>query len=242
MRPLTAPLVALAALLAGAGPAGAGEAYYLLLFAAQRERNNPNYAHSFATFVRAGPERLEAHTISWLPANLDIRTGAFLPEAGQNFGLHETIEFVQGTGQRVSLWGPYPIDARLYERARARLEQLKSGAVLYKANDSRYLTSDRVTNCIHALSSITGGLRLRVASPGWGEPASYAILQRYRRHLLAEVPDYAISSALGLDAYPIIYRPRLVPPLSGAIVGPVFRALGAERNTVATYGPPAAGW
>ena len=34
-------------------PAHAGEDYYLLMFASQRIPNNPNYAHTFATFVRA---------------------------------------------------------------------------------------------------------------------------------------------------------------------------------------------
>lgn len=239
-----------ASLLVGGAPARAGEAHYLLMFGAQRVPNNPNYAHSFAVFVRAswagdgpcaGPCLLEARTISWLPANLEIRTGALLPEPGHNFELHETIRFVLGSDMRLSLWGPYPTDAQLYEQARARADQLEGGAVRYKANDSRYLTSDRVTNCIHALSSITAGLRLRVASPAWGEPASYAILQRFRRHILDETPDYRVSTALGLDAYPIIYRERIAPPRSAAVLGPVFRLLGRERGLTATYGPPGAG-
>src|SRR4051812_14476909 len=62
-------------------PARAGEAYYLLMFASQREDYNPNYAHTWATFVKASwrgdvpcrsvPVTLEAHTISWLPETLE---------------------------------------------------------------------------------------------------------------------------------------------------------------------------
>ena len=57
--------------------AQAGEAYYLLMFGAQRTPNvNPNYTHSFAVFVKAcwpgdGPcptnPAIEHHIISWLP-------------------------------------------------------------------------------------------------------------------------------------------------------------------------------
>jgi hypothetical protein len=52
-----------------------------------------------------------------------------------------------------------------------------------------------------------------------------------------DCPDYRVSSALGLDAIPIIYRDR-VSPRSGAICGPLYRLLGGERDLRATYGPP----
>src|SRR5262245_47683231 len=78
--------------------ARAGESHYLIIFGAQQIPNRPNYAHTFAVFVRAtwpgdGPPckvMLEAHTISWLPANGIIRTLSLLPECGRNYGLFET--------------------------------------------------------------------------------------------------------------------------------------------------------
>src|SRR5262249_8077146 len=176
-------IVPLAVLLALAlpTPTRAGEAYYLLMFGSHRTPPNPNYSHSFATFVRVswpGPAPcpppgscIEAFTISWLPRTTVVRLFALCPACGHNFGLHASIRISQDTGQRVSLWGPYPIDPDLYARAARRLAELHSGRVLYKANDIGY-RSDRVSNCIHALSTIVEGPRLRLGSPLWGETAS----------------------------------------------------------------------
>jgi hypothetical protein len=217
------------------------------MFGSQQVPNDPDYAHTFATFVRASwpgdtpcpgpPPCLEARTISWLPRSLVIRTWALEPECGHNFGLHETLRYALANGERVSLWGPYQICPELYALALKQIRLLESGTVLYKANDSWHRT-DRVSNCIHAVSATVEGSRLRVASPGWGETASYAVLRR----MLPWVVDCDrvhpwVGSALGLDAYPIIYR-DLEPPRSGAVVGPVYRLLGGERELQPTYGPP----
>jgi len=89
------------------------------------------------------------------------------------------------------------------------------------------------------VSSVAGGYRLRVLSPGWGETASYAIVLRFEPWIIDRNEVHArVGSALGLDQYPIIYR-DFQGPRSGAIAGPIFRALGAERNLAPSYGPPA---
>jgi hypothetical protein len=225
-----------------AGAARAEESFFLLMFSSQRMPRNPNYAHSFATFVRAscgGPGAgtvLEAHTISWLPANLCIRTFALLPECGQNFDLDTTLHYTLENKERVSLWGPYRIDPELYRRAINQIAQLESGRVLYKADDTFY-RSDRVSNCVHAVSVLSEGYRLRMLSPGWGDTASYFILLELRPWVLDEMRHAWISSALGLDRYPISYReppPQQgpIPPLTGLpllLQGPVPRP---------SYGPP----
>jgi hypothetical protein len=245
----------LARLLPGAGvllvlvltrPARAGEACYLLMFASQRVPNEAAHAHTFATFVRASwPEDepcppspfLETHTISWLPSSLVIRPRALRPEEGHNFDLDETLRIALDDGARVSLWDPYQIEPELYARARRQIELLKSGQVLFKSVDSGHRT-DHASNCIHAVGSIAQGHRLRVASPGWGEPASYAVLSRLLPWVIDPGCVHAwVGSALGLDAYPIIYRDRS-HPRSGAVLGPVYRLLGGERDLHATYGPP----
>jgi hypothetical protein len=229
-----------------APPARAGEAYYLLMFASQRVPNNPNNAHTFATFVRVcwegdGPcpsdATFEAHTISWLPANLVIRVQAICAETGHNFGLHETIRFLQDQGERLSLWGPYLIEPELFERAMRRKARLESGSIRYKADDA-FRNDSRVSNCIHAVSAVAEGPRLVVLEPGYGEMASYVVLRKLTRWIIdPNTPHYQVSSALGLDQYPIIYRDR-VSPRSGAVFGPIYRLLGGERDLRATFGPP----
>jgi hypothetical protein len=238
----------LAALLVclGAGGAHAGEAYYLLMFGSQRVPANPNYSHTFATFVRAkwvgdGPcpnnPTLEAHTISWLPQSLVIKAWKLRPECGANFELQTTLDYALDNQERVSLWGPYQVEGDLYQRALQQLALLASGQVQYKANDVGH-RSDRVSNCIHAVSSVAEGTRLRVATPGWGQTASFAVLGRFRPWVIDKRQVHAwVGSALGLDEYPIIYR-DWAPPLSGGIIGPIYRALGGERNLRPTYGPP----
>jgi hypothetical protein len=238
---LLTPLFVLALLtLPFPGVARAGEAHYLLVFAAQRVPNNPNYSHTFATFVRASwpddgpcPRRttLEVRTISWLPRNLVIRTLALLPECGRNLGLYETLCYALGSGERVSLWGPYRIDAELYRRALWQAALLESGCVSYKANDMGYY-SDDVSNCIHAVSSVADGYRLSFGSPGWGERASYCVLNKLEPWVLDGGCVHPwVGCALGLGRYPIIYR-GWDPPC-----GPLRRLLGGEDDLTATYGP-----
>jgi hypothetical protein len=232
--------------LAAAGRAPAGEAYYVLVFGSQRTPNEICYSHSFATFVRATwnappgcPCRptIEAHTISWMPANLDVRPLALLPECGRNLGLYETLDYTRQIGARVSVWGPYRIDAGLYFNALRQKAYLESGCVQYKANDALY-RSDYVSNCIHAVSTVAEGTRVRVLSPGWGETASYAVLQGYAPWVIGPEQVHPwVASMLGLNGYALIYR-GWCPPRSGALVGPINRLLGGERCLAATYGPP----
>ncbi len=235
-------VAALALVLTSATATRAGEAYFVVVFGSQRTPNNPNYAHSWATFVRitgsAPCPRLEAHTISWLPANMTVRTRALLAECGQNFDLHTTIRYALDNDERVSMWGPYQIDADLYGRALGQIALLESGKVMYKAIDTGH-HSDRVSNCIHAISSIVEGYRLRIASPWWGEPASYSITRRLLPWIVD--PDQSkfhwVATQLGLDNYPIVHR-DLEDPRSGPIRSAIQRAFGIDAALPATYGPP----
>ena len=214
-------------LLAGAAPAD--EFYYVAVFGSQATPTDPNYSHSFATFVRArgdGPcptsfDVEDCFTISWLPANLKVRTRALLPECGHNFGLRETLDHVLSEGQRVSMWGPYRIDQELYENAVVQVRLLESGHVRYKAIDSGHPT-DRVSNCIHAIASPADGYRVRVLSPWFGETASWAVLQRYRPFIYDTDQTYEwVFDYLGLQAYPINRRDYRNPR-----AGPLRSALG----------------
>jgi hypothetical protein len=162
---------------------------------------------------------------------------ALLPEAGMDFDLHVTVQWGLDDCERVSMWGPYQICREPYCWAAARKAELDSGSVRYKANDMGR-RSNRVSNCIHAVSTIIEGPRLRVGSPGWGEMASWYVLKEFRPYIIdRQNPDFWVSSALGLDQYPIMYR-DFRNPLSGGIVGPPARMFGNERNLRSTYGAP----
>jgi len=102
----------------------------------------------------------------------------------------------------------------------------------------RGYSSDWVSNCIHAVSSITEGYRLRVASPGWGEMASWYVLQEYRPWLPERGVAHRGWHRPGLERYPLYYR-ELESPRSGGARGVVFRLFGGERDLAASYGPPA---
>jgi hypothetical protein len=230
-------------LLALANPAGAAEAYYLLMFGAQGRSNDPSASHSFATFVRAvwdrpGAPRLEAHTISWLPRNRRIHVFALAPEEGINLDLHATLRYAYAHGERVSVWGGYQIDRELYLRALAQVRLLESGQVRYKAIDFGY-PSDRVSNCIHAIGSVADGHGMHVATPAWGETASYLVLCEFTPWIHNPNTIHAwLGRALGLDAYPIVYRHLSDHPQSGPFLGPLSRLLGFDQPVQVSYGPP----
>jgi hypothetical protein len=210
--------------------AGAEEFYYLLVFGSQQAGPCARYAHTFATFVKAtgrGPcaqaYRLEAHTISWMPATLEVRPGALLPEPGRNLDLGATLRWALATGQHVSLWGPYRIDRGLYDGARRQIALLESGAVRYKAIDTGRC-SCAVSNCIHAVRGSAGGPGLCALSPGFGDTASCCVTHAFRPWIIEPARKHEwVSSRLGLDAYPLIRR-----DLTDTPIGPVrasFRSL-----------------
>lgn len=189
------------------GRAGAGEACYVLFFAAQRPGlNRPSYTHTWATFVKVtppGPERpgpeVEAVTISWMPANLRVRPWALRPEPGVNLDLGASLAWAAGAGLRVSRWGPYRTEPWLYEEARRKHARLASGAVLYKSNDAGH-HSDRVSNCVKAVADVVEGPRTRVTQRGWGERATASVVRKYRPFLIG--PDHThawLPDALGLE-------------------------------------------
>jgi hypothetical protein len=99
---------------------------------------------------------LEAHTISWLPATLDIRPLRLSVEPGVNLDLHETIAYALSNGERVSVWGPYECRPSFYRRFRAQKDFIESGRVGYQCEDNfgeAARTGDGC-DCIHAVSDL----------------------------------------------------------------------------------------
>jgi hypothetical protein len=220
-----------------ANSARADDFYYVTVFGSQTTPADPNYSHTFAAFVRASGEGScpdsftveDCFCISWLPANLIVRTRSLLPECGHNFGLHETIRYVLKNDEHISVWGPYRIDQKLYDNARRQVGVLQSGEVRYKPVDSGYPT-DRVCNCIHAVSSCAEGYRLRILSPGFGDTASWVVTQRFRPFIINTDETHEwVYSYLGLQEYPIQRRDFDRNPRTGMIWSRLKLLSGAEQ-------------
>jgi hypothetical protein len=212
MRTVIRSVIGLFFLLSVTPIASAEQFYYMSVFSAQRPViNRPMYSHTFAAFVKQtvcnGKSSLESFTISWLPRGRLVQPLALLPEEGRNYGLHETLQFAACEKTRVSMWGPYQIQPLLYCRALKQRGQLESGEVLYKAVDTPWPAA-RVSNCIHAVSDLAeDSPPLRIASSGWGDPASYYVTL----HLSPWIIDYRrtyewVYDVLGLRSYCIVRR------------------------------------
>jgi len=170
----------------GGTTCAAEDAYYVVVFGAQRPFiKQPRYSHSFATFAHATPDGgLEAFTISWLPRTAEVRPFALEPEEGRNFDLQTTLRICCDNRMEVACWGPYQIDCDLWRRALRQKGRLESGEVLYKAFDEGS-TDGTVSNCIHAVSYMARdpdqrSPRIIVAPANWGESGSYWIALRLR--------------------------------------------------------------
>ncbi|HEY8504852.1 MAG TPA: hypothetical protein VIL46_09740 [Gemmataceae bacterium] len=233
LRPFRWGLAALAGL---AGLAAAADCvpavhqrYFVLIFGGETRPKLPRYTHTWGTLVRATPcgptpgsYALEVHTISWLPASLEIRPWVLRAEPGVNLDLHTTIRYCLANGEVVSLWGPYevipPYGERIYARAMEQVARLESGRVLYKAIDPDIgRRHENISDCIHAITDIDVYTR-RTYYSEWlrfGDDASQFIVTNLveRGRIDPCVTHPWVASALGLDAYPIVRRPHDPPML-----------------------------
>jgi hypothetical protein len=168
-----------------------GESYYMAVFAAQANFDDPSLTHTFATFVKVtgtgGPakaDRMEVHTISWMPQSLNIVILQRDPEPGTNLDLQSSLRWAASRNLRVSMWGPYRVRRVLYDRAVEQEARLRSGRVLYKAVD-RWLRPGVASNCIHAVGDLGPGNGLLDAGQAAGDAASRQVV----RHLSPWVID-----------------------------------------------------
>ena len=198
--------------LALSAPAAAAEgAYFVLVFGAQRPVFKvPRYSHSFATFAHLLPDgRLEAFTISWLPATAEVRPFRLEPEPGFNFDLHATLRFCCQNRMEVACWGPYQIHPDLWHRACWQKGRLEGGQVLYKAYDAGS-PDGQVSNCLHAveyMARVPGARQPNVilAPANWGESGSYWIALALRPWYLEPCRTHDwLFPPLGLDSSALI--------------------------------------
>ncbi|MBY0227966.1 MAG: hypothetical protein K2W96_01665 [Gemmataceae bacterium] len=193
------------------------ERFYALVWSSQRVIRRPAYTHTFLTVVRAvdrpGQEpALDHHTISWLPATLEIRPLDFRVEPGVNLGLRETLDLAQRTRQRVSLWGPYETHASFYRRFLVQKGFMETSGVGYQCADSvgEAPRTGRGCCCIHAITDMDPTYDRTSFPLVWhGDSASEHLANRMHKGttLIDPGADHSwLIGALGLDANPIRRR------------------------------------
>ncbi len=197
-----------------AEPVPAGERYFLLLFGSESVPKRAVLTHTWGTVVRVpsagGP--VEAHTISWMPRTLVIRPFHLDVEPGVNLDLAATMRLVTGLGERVTLYGPYEIPARVYRRVVVQKAFLEGGTVGYQGFDLIGEAGRRGngSNCIHAVTDVDPELgRGGYLLSGNGSRAGDFIRDRMTRRGIVGDPTPAndwLLPALGLD--PAVLRRR----------------------------------
>ena len=191
-----------------------GEHFYVVVFGSQGTPARPALTHTWATVVRSveSPERSptpEVHTISWLPATLEIHPLDFHVETGANLDLHKSVAFALGTGQHVSMWGPYECRASVYLRFLVQKEFLESERIGYQCVDNvgeavvAPATASAVSTPSATWTPSTAGRTTR--SSGSGTPPASTSSTACTRPA-ADSPGNRTrlaDRALKLDAYPI---------------------------------------
>jgi hypothetical protein len=203
------------------GPARGGERYYAMIFGSQSSPKLLQYTHTWATFIRVVGEgddpngyQVYQHTISWLPASLDVRTWSLLPERGVNLDLNATLDAVYKNGESVTMWGPFENLPQVYERSLRVKEVLDSGVAEYRAiSTPRNLL---ISDCIHAVAAVDPIFgRGHYPLIRVGKPASrYIARQVMTRSVFDQYQTDAswLIPRLGLDRYPIeVIAPQQIP-------------------------------
>jgi len=206
------------ALSAPADPAphvAAAPRYYMVLFGGQSVPFVPRTAHTFGTFVKATPDAtgalsLEQVTISWLPESGPVQPLRIRSVPGHNYTLEETFAIAAKNNARMSMWGPFEIDAGRYNAA-AQAATLESGAVRFRSLDSLG-RNRRVQHCVHALTFADPKLQsLRQPVLKVGEPGTAKLAIKYAESgafASTETHEWLVD-ALGLDKQPVVVRRTL---------------------------------
>jgi hypothetical protein len=189
---------------------------------------------------------LEVHTISWLPATLDIQPLRFSVEPAVNLSLHESMVYTLDNRERVSMWGPYECRPSFYRRFLIQKEFLDSGRIGYQCYDDcgESGRSGDGSCCIHAITDMDPDYgRANYPLIWFGDSASEHIVNRFHERgslLHPEIEHDWLIEALGLKAYHIVRRhyqdrlfdfPRIQP---ARILG-----RGGKRGTEADGAPAA---
>ncbi len=196
--------------------------YYVLLYGGQAERNRPQTAHTWATFVKGTPYPAgggavaESFTISWLPVQMPVRPFKLSPEAGRNYSLTETLGLFDTGRSDLGLWGPFEIRADWYRAAANHKRLLDGGTVRFATFDrgSRRAAPETrhpdISHCVHALTRTWDPLGRATHPVNWyGELITRRVAEALGEVGLLVNPcathDWVLR-ALGLEQYPTVRR------------------------------------
>jgi hypothetical protein len=176
-----------------------GERFFLIIFSSEQPVPLPAHTHTWAVAVRR-TDRLEAHTISWLPATLRVEPLRFCVEPGVNLDLSASLATAARDGQGVVMWGPYEVRPSLYRRFLAQKAFLESGRVGYQCADAvgEAGRTGGGCNCFHAISDmdpIYGRARYPLLNYGFG--AGTNLVARLHEHTGITEPGRTHDELLG---------------------------------------------
>ena len=203
------------------------ETHCVFIFGAQPTPKVIKDSHSWATFVRVVGEgsdpasyQVFAHTISFVPATLQVRTLALKPEPGANLDLVGSLAYARTKNASVTAWGPFLMRPEVYQKSLEVWSQISRGAVEYRAIDT--LRDTVVADCIHAITAVDPDFgRGHYPLIRTGKSASRYIARQIVKRVDPDrtLPDQTwLIAALGLDRHPIeIILPSQIPQHRGIL-------------------------
>jgi hypothetical protein len=188
----------------------AQESHYVTVFGSGSNPLRFKHTHTFATFTKVtespSGQVIENHTISWMPATLNIRPFALRPEPGVNLTQDQSFQWAESHGLRTSVWGPYNITPERYEALLVRETNLESGRFRYRAIGG-FTKSSTVSNCGQSFTrAVVVGQRYLQPTPLPGEQGTSLLVERgfnTAPHPVSEHPELLPSIlAPGHEAVP----------------------------------------
>ena len=204
-----------------------GESEYVLIFGAQPTPKRIKYSHTWATFIRviqdeADPAQVQlvTHTISFYPADLEVRPLAARSEPGVNLDLAATLALMRRNHAATTVWGPFRMRPGIYQRSLEVWSRIQSGAIEYRAIDT--FRKEVVSDCIHAVTAVDPDYgRGHYPLIRVGKSASRYIARQVVKRTDPDrsLPDQAwLLDALGLTAQPIeVILPSQIPRRRGIL-------------------------
>jgi len=201
-----------------ARPQPSDERYYLIVFGSQSTPKRARYTHSWATVVKAtcrpsqAEPDLDVHTISWMPATLEIHPLRFRVEPGVNLSMDVSVQEMLRNGERVSMWGPYEVWHGLYQRFVTQEAFIASGQIGYQAIDTvgEAARCGNGSDCIHAITDMDPFFdRQQYPLTRFGESASLHVVRQIMTRPIVINPSCThdwLTCRLGLNRYPIVRR------------------------------------